>query len=110
MLEFAYIARPWVVKQRFFGCRTETAPCAALIRGLRVYHLRGQPQNVFLALTQRRHVQIDHMDAIVQILAELADLDHVFEIFVRGANEVDIDRDGNFTAHPDHLAILNRAQ
>src|SRR5690349_17070625 len=48
--------------------------------------------NVFNAIAQRGNAQLDHVQAVVEILAEAAFGDFVFEIAVRRGDDLHVDR------------------
>jgi hypothetical protein len=52
-----------------------------------VDHLR----DVFLALAQGRHPEVDDIEPVEQVFAELALRDHVLQVAVRGGDHADVD-------------------
>jgi hypothetical protein len=61
-------------------------------------------------LAKRRDIQIDHAQAVIQILAEAIVLHLVLKAPVRGRNEPHIHGAGACLSHPSHLALLEDAQ
>ena len=52
----------------------------------------GEQRDVLAAFAQRRHAQLDHVQAVVEVLAELARLDQRGEVLVGGADDAHVDR------------------
>ena len=61
-------------------------------------------------LTQWRHDQFDDVQAVVEILTELAGFDQAGEILVRGADQADVDRYLLRAADRANTPFLDRAQ
>src|SRR5262249_16943222 len=78
------------------------------------YNLRGevlhQRGDVFRPLAQRRQRDGKDEDAMEQVLAEVALLDLLFEIAMRGHHHANVDLDRLVGADALHLALLQHAQ
>src|SRR6266436_47986 len=70
----------------------------------------GQERNVLATLAERWQRHRDHVEAIEEILAEAALVDHLCEIAVRGGDDTGVDGDGVRRADGPDLAALERAQ
>ena len=70
----------------------------------------GQQQDVGLALAQRRHEDREHVQPVVEILAELAGGDRLLQILVGGGDQADVGADRLGAAQPLELALLQHAQ
>ena len=68
-----------------------------------------QQRDVRGALTQGRHHQLHHVEAIVEILAESLALHRFLQVGVGRRDDPDVDLDGARAADPLHLALLERA-
>src|ERR1035437_6233552 len=110
MLQLADIAWPWMVEQRLFCGSGEGASRPAMLNGLGIEQYSSQPQDIFLALADRRNIDFDDIDAIVQVLAKLTGLDHFLEVLVGGADQMDVDGNRVFAADAYNLALLDCAQ
>src|SRR5690606_4037117 len=104
VLELTDITRPFVLADRAHGVRSKCQVCfptllaEALEEGLR------QDQDVVLALTQGREDDLDHRQAIKQILTERA-IGHTFlQIGIGGGENADVD--GNFLTPANALDPL----
>ena len=92
VLQLAHIAAQWmgvelvqqVLRQRW---RAQTG----LARDLAQQGL-AQGRQVATAMAQRRHRDLDHVEAVVQVLAEAAGLDFGRQVLVRCADDAHLDR------------------
>ena len=73
--------------------------CGASSRGRLPVGLRktleevsGKGGNIFATLAQGRHVEGDDVEAVEEVLAEIAALDLLFEILVGGGDDADVHR------------------
>src|SRR5271165_2354926 len=90
MFEFAHIARPVIAHDRKQGFVTQRELLPALPADA-VEEVRGERWNVFLAFAQWRQLQVDHVEAVEEILAELAFLDHFRQVSVGGRHDARLD-------------------
>ena len=77
------------------------------------YFLReefDERRNVFFPLAQRRKLNVDDVQAVVQILAESAFVHEPFQIDVRCSNDPRIDLDRIDAAKPHEFLFLNHTQ
>ena len=70
----------------------------------------GQERNVARAAAQRRQLDVDHVDAIVQILAEAAFGNRLRQLFVRRQDHADIDLERLGAADLLELQLLQHAE
>ena len=111
VLELAHVAGKRIARQvhqrvaREARCR----PHAGIARQP-LEHALADDDQVFEPLAQRRHANLDDVEAVIQVLAELARLHFGAEVLVRRAQQPHVDRQlGDGTDRP-HRALLNRAQ
>ena len=69
-----------------------------------------QRDDVFPAVPQRRQLQIDHVEPVVQVFAEGAVGDRLFEVAMGGGDDPDIHLDGFLAAHPLEFVVLEHLQ
>ena len=69
-----------------------------------------QERNVLDALAQRREVHGDHVQAVVEILAERSLLHHLRQVGVGRGDDADVDLDRARIANALELALLQHAQ
>jgi hypothetical protein len=70
----------------------------------------AEQRDVFGALAQRRHAQLDGVDAEVEVFAEPAVGERRVEIDVRGADEAEVHLDEPLAANRPVLTLLQHAQ
>jgi len=102
--EFANVAGPGVAKKNFQGAVGELASFFAVGGTELVQEMTGENRNVGGAVAQRRDEERNDVEAIEKILAETAVQNFLFEIFVGGGNDANIDADGLIGA--DRLEAL----
>ena len=69
-----------------------------------------QLRDVFLVLTQRRHVNVENVEAVVKIVAQFAAGNRFFGNFVGGRQNADIHRGLHLAAQPAQFAVFENAQ
>jgi hypothetical protein len=69
-----------------------------------------QERNVVRAFAERRQAQRDDGEAIIEVFAELAFLDHLPEVAVRRADETQVQRDRAMRAEPLDRAGLEETE
>jgi hypothetical protein len=70
----------------------------------------GEDRDVADALAQGGQLDLDDVDAVVEVLAELARRDELLEGLVAGEDDAHVDLDGLRAAHGLELAFLEDAQ
>ena len=70
----------------------------------------GEDADVLAALAQRRHVERDDVEPVVEVLAEALLLHHMAEVLVRRGDDADVHADRLGGAEPLELAFLQHAQ
>ncbi|MNT67884.1 hypothetical protein D3C72_2060580 [compost metagenome] len=70
----------------------------------------GEQQDVSPALAQRRHHQIEHVEAVIKVFTKAAFEHHVFQVAVRRAHHPYIHPHLTAAAHPAKAAVTEKAQ
>ena len=70
----------------------------------------GQQRDVARPRAQRRQLDVDHVDAVVQVLAEAAFGDGPRQVFVRGQHDADVDLERLGAADLLELQLLQHAE
>ena len=70
----------------------------------------GQRQQIFGPLAQRRQMDLQHVEAVVEVLAEGAAPHAGLQIFVRGRDDADVDFFRSRRSQGTNLALGNDAQ
>ena len=91
VLELADVARPRIVAERLEGVGLDALDQVAVGGGEARQEVLDQAGDVFLALAQRRHPEVDDVQAVVEVLAELALGDEVLQVAVGGGDDADVD-------------------
>ncbi|MNQ75336.1 hypothetical protein D3C85_901260 [compost metagenome] len=110
VLQLAHVARPVVVADRLERLGGELQRLAAHARTLAGQEHPGDLQHVVLALAQRRQAQRDDVQAVVEVLAELAVLGQVLQVAVGRGDQAHVDLLRLHRADPADLAFLEDAQ
>src|SRR5262245_4740120 len=80
VLHLAYVARPAIGAQQLQRARREAEDRLARLLGVLAQEVLGEQWQVLAALTQRRDADGHAIEAVVEVLAETAVLDELFEI------------------------------
>ncbi len=107
--QLADVARPCMTAQRHDGSRVEADRTAFFVLHAR-NQLVHQQRNIFDPLTQWRHFNREHVEAVVQVFAEGADFNHAFEVFVGRGNDPHIGALGLVAAHALKGPLLQYTQ
>src|SRR5580698_5520721 len=109
ILEFAHIPGPIVALDR--GESFAAEPCgSAEPRPVHLQELVGHHRNVVLMLTQRRKLDRDDTQAIIQIFSKFPGANFSRQIPVRRADHANVDRNRLCAAKPLDHAIFQRTQ
>ncbi len=109
VLQLAHIARPVTAAQHPHRCRAELGG-SRVVAVEAVEEMFGHGRDVFAALAQWRQLDADHVDAVVQVGAELARLHHALQIPVGGEDQAHIHLHRRRTPDALELALLQHAQ
>ena len=107
--QFSHVAGPVVVAQRHHRRRRQPhgGPLLVLETGDQLVDEQWQ---VFRAARQRRHLDREHVETVVEILAEAAVLDQLFEVAVGGGDDAHVALDALVAADPLEGALLDDTQ
>ena len=81
-----------------------------VLRGVASEELFGQRQDVLAPLAERRQVDVDGVDAVEEVFAELPVGHHAEQVAVRGRYEADVHLHGRVAAQADDPSALDRRQ
>ena len=110
VFQLAHIAGQWQGLQTFHKSRGHGRHGGAVVGGDFAQQRLCQSRYVFAPLAQRRHIDADDIEPVIQVLPELARLHHLCQVFVRGADDAHIYGDFFRSAQGAHLPLLNHAQ
>ena len=106
-LELAHVAWPVVGEQRV-GSRARQRELTRLAVPLE--KVRRELENIFAALPQRRHVDLDAGQPVIQIGPKHAGLHETAQLLVRGRHDARVDPMQAVAADPFDRQVLKRAQ
>ena len=109
VLHLPDVAGPAVLQQGRFGVGRKALLHAELLAVL-LQEALSQREDGILPFPQRGHIEIDHIDAVVEVLPEKAPLHQPAEVAVGGQDHPDIHRDRLAAAHAHHLPGLQDPQ
>lgn len=92
VLQLAHVAGKTVVLQCLQRSGLDLRHGLLVVSGNGFQQVLRQFRNVLRPLPQWRHVELDHVEPIVEILAEQPLFDAPGEILVRGADDAHVDR------------------
>src|SRR5437879_4666584 len=110
VLELTHVARPVVFHEaleRFLADRGRLRGRAVTVLREEVLDERGY---VLFAIAKRRHVDVDDVEPVKQVIAELLLLDLPLQVFVGRADDADVDLDRERRADALALALLEHAE
>src|SRR5581483_5611092 len=110
VLQFAHVSRPGIIQQhaqRFLG---DLADRPLIFRGKLADEKVHQQGDIFLALTQRRQVDGDDVQAVKEIFAESALTAELLQVHVGGGDDAHVYLDLLHAAQVHELAVLENAQ
>ncbi len=110
VLQLADVARPLVAGQEHLGLRREAERSAARPAAGAVQEVRRQEPHVAAALAQRRHLDLDDVQPVVEVAPEAALGNQRLEVAVRGRHDAHVHEPRRVLAEPAHLVVLERAQ
>ena len=108
VFQFAEVAGIAVMQQGFLGFGAEFVGLIAVT--VFIQQIQNQRAQVFAHFAQRRHVQGDYVEAVIQVLTECAAFDQSFEVFVSCTNNAHIYKGFPRIADTAHGFFLNGAQ
>ena len=106
VLQLPNVAGPVVCHQHVNGGRGDADDVLVVLPGVALHEIVGQEQNVGAPLPQRRDVDGEDVQPVIQVLPELLRLDELFQVPVGGGNHAHIRRNGERAAHALELALL----
>ena len=110
VLELADVAGPLIAHEELQRVRLEPDDLLLQLTRESTDEEVGQLGDVVLALAQRRHLHRHDVEPVVQVLAELAGLDHRRQIAVGRGNQSNVHLDRPRAAEPLELVLLQHAQ
>src|SRR5690606_28076433 len=108
VLQLAHIAGPAIAEQRRQGGGGEAAGWPLDLVARQYEEMARQQQDVFATLAQWRDIQVEHVEAIEQVLAKGAGADQLFQVAVGGAEDAYVDPDLALATDPPEAALAEK--
>ncbi|MNK63583.1 hypothetical protein D3C87_828030 [compost metagenome] len=110
VFQFANVARPTVATQFVLGTGADTDAAITQALAVGLDEMAREREDIAGTLTQRAQFQIDHVEAVIQILAEMAGIDGLLQLHVGRCQHPHIDGNAFARAQPHHFALLQHPQ
>ena len=110
VLQLAHVAGPVVAHEHVDGGGGDAADVLAVGGRVLLHEVIGQERHVRPALAQRRQVDVEDVQPVIEVLAEDAGLHRGLQVLVGGRDQADVDLDGPHPAQPLDLPLLEDAQ
>ena len=110
VLQLAHVAGPVVAAEQRFRLGREPQRLAARSPRCAVQEERGQESHVACPLAQRRHLDLDDVQPIVEVVAELPLRDQRLKVAMRGRHDAHVHESRRVLSQAPHLVALERAQ
>ena len=110
ILQLADISRPGVLRQPFDCLGGQRFAGEIFLAANFSHEMRRQTGDIRTSLAQRRHLNRNHVQPVVEILPEAALRDAFGQIAVGGGYQADVQANRFRAAQPLHLPFLHDAQ
>ena len=110
VLELPHVAGPVVADQHVDHSRGEAPHVLAVRRPVLLHEVVGQQGDVGLPVPQRRQVDAEHVEAVVEVLTKRPGGDGGVEVLVSHGDDSDVHFDGAGAAEALELTLLEHAQ
>jgi hypothetical protein len=110
VFQLTNVAGPVVAKQQFEGARREPGRIAIHRRGELPNEVARQDGNVLAPFAQRRDIDVEYVQAVIEIRPECARFHQTLQPLVRGCDDAEIDLHGRRVADAHDLFLLQHAQ
>src|SRR3569833_3223562 len=108
--QLPHVAGPRCRHQQLHRLRREAFDLAPVLLREAVQEMGGEQRDVLAAARERGDLERDDVEAVIQVLAELAVGHGLFEIAMRGGDLAHIDLDRSGRSDRAHLYVLQYAQ
>ena len=110
IFQLADVSGPIVIHHNLQSFRRKLQARAVILSAKLPQEVLGQLGNIFLALAQRREAQGNDVQAIEEVLAELAFHDHLAQVRIGRRQDAHIHFDGFGPAQPHEFTFLDDTQ
>ena len=110
VLQFPHIPRPGICLKNLHEFRLQLLDRLLVRRAVQSQEVLDQQRNIALTVAQRGHEDRDHMNAVIEILAESANAYHGVKVVVGCRDEPEVNFLRGPSSQPLHHAVLKNAQ
>ena len=110
VFQFPDVARPLVAHQEFQRVGLQHGHLLLQLSRESLDEGSRERRHIRFPLAERRHVDGDDVEPVVQVITEGARLHHRRQVAVRGRDQPDVDLDGARTAQPFEFVLLQYTQ
>ena len=110
VLQLPDIAGIAVALEPLHGLGRQREAVSLIEPGVALDEVLGQERDLLGALAQRRHLDLDHVEAVVEILAEAPGGHGLLDVLVGGGQHAHVHLDGVAAAHAGELPVLEHVQ
>ena len=110
IFQLSHVSRPGILQETVQARGIEPKIGQSKAGSTLAHKMSGQRKNVVLSLIQRRHVNLNNAQTVVQIFTETIGLDGLFQVAVGRRNHAHIDLDGTCLANAHDFSLLKNAE
>lgn len=110
VFQFADIARPVVVVQGCHRLLGEADSGLAVFAAIFFYEMVGKHGDIFAAFPERRDLEFDDVEPVIEIFPEVFTADQFFQVFVGGGDDLDVGMIRLCVAQRLEFLFLDQAQ
>src|SRR5437868_12485063 len=94
IFHLSHISWPWIARQQIDGIFRKLLGGTVIFFYSFGQKMFGEEGNVFSALPERRQIERNDVDAVVEVFTKLSLANKFLEIFIRGGQDAHVDLDG----------------
>ncbi len=110
IFQLAHITRPVVMHKRLHCSLIKSLHLAVKLLIVLLQKVLDEQRNIALALSQRRHLNVNDIEPVVQIFTKGLRFDHLKEILIGSRHNPHIDANRLGAANPLEFALLQHPQ
>src|SRR2546430_945489 len=110
VLELPHVAGPIVIHQQLHGRRCELPEWLRIFLAIAVQEMRQQKGHIFATLAQRRNLEVNHVQAVIQVFAEAALANKRKQVDVGSGHDAHVDFKLLGAPQTHEFALLDHAQ
>src|SRR5210317_902687 len=108
--QLPYISRPGIGGKYFHGAVGDAVDAAVVFFTEENQKMIDQQRQTSMPVTKRRQIDLDNLEAIIEIFPKLSHPHLLFKIDIGGGNHPDIDFDGIVASHRSEGHLLQKTK